>query len=101
MDEEKPEGVENESVEQIAFADRIVLTKTDLCDNEHVEMVTKRIREINKFAPILTAVKCSMDLSKILNVNAFNLQKALEMDPELLNTDGEHEVSFFEHFINS
>merc|ERR1712070_1189840 len=42
LDDEKPEGVENEAVEQIAFADRILLNKVDLVDDE------KELEEIEK-----------------------------------------------------
>merc|ERR1711862_193476 len=45
LDEEKPEGVENESVDQVAFADRILLNKCDLVDSEEdLAEVEKRIR---------------------------------------------------------
>merc|ERR1712070_748982 len=48
LDEEKPEGVENEAVEQIAFADRILLNKCDLVESEaELAEVEKRIRAIN------------------------------------------------------
>merc|ERR1712056_121971 len=48
LDDEKPEGVENEAVEQIAFADRILLNKCDLVDAEaELDEVEKRIRAIN------------------------------------------------------
>merc|ERR1712203_35569 len=49
LDEEKPEGVENEAVEQIAFADRILLNKCDLVDtDEELLEVERRIRMINE-----------------------------------------------------
>merc|ERR1712070_1107117 len=52
LDEEKPEGAENEAVEQVAFADRMILNKTDLVTEEDLERVTQRLRSINQFAPI-------------------------------------------------
>merc|ERR1712048_330391 len=52
LDEEKPEGVENEAVEQIAFADRILLNKCDLVDEAQLNEVEKRIRMINEVVPI-------------------------------------------------
>merc|ERR1719284_1066383 len=52
LDEEKPEGAENESVEQVAFADRILLNKTDLVSEADLERVEARLRSINHFAPI-------------------------------------------------
>eukprot|EP00420_Gonyaulax_spinifera_P035918 CAMPEP_0197873556 /NCGR_PEP_ID=MMETSP1439-20131203/3345_1 /TAXON_ID=66791 /ORGANISM="Gonyaulax spinifera, Strain CCMP409" /LENGTH=52 /DNA_ID=CAMNT_0043492619 /DNA_START=31 /DNA_END=186 /DNA_ORIENTATION=- len=42
LDDEKPEGVENEAVEQIAFADRIMLNKCDLVDSETLDEVERR-----------------------------------------------------------
>ncbi len=48
LDEEKPEGVENESVEQVAFADVILLNKTDLVEKEEdLANLEKRIKSIN------------------------------------------------------
>ena len=52
VDEEKPEGVENEAVEQLAFADRIMLNKIDLVSDEELKEVENKIRSINGFAPI-------------------------------------------------
>merc|ERR1711972_535149 len=49
LDDEKPEGVENEAVEQVAFADRILLNKCDLVDGEEeLKEVERRIRAINE-----------------------------------------------------
>lgn len=53
LDEIKPEGVENESVEQVAFADRILLNKIDLVSEVELEEVTKKIQAINMSAPIV------------------------------------------------
>ena len=53
LHEEKPEGVENESVEQVAFADRILLNKCDLVDEKTLEVVQKAIRGINANAEII------------------------------------------------
>ena len=47
LDDEKPEGIENESVEQLAFADRIMLNKIDLVDEQELSDVEARIKSIN------------------------------------------------------
>mgnify|MGYP006256620755 FL=1 len=52
LDDEKPDDVENEAVEQIAFADRILLNKVDLATDNEIEEVVKRIKAINALAPI-------------------------------------------------
>lgn len=46
-------GVENESVEQIAFADRIILNKTDLVDEEQLKEVEAAVKKINSSAEII------------------------------------------------
>ena len=43
LDDEKEEGVENEAVEQVAFADRLLLNKTDLVSQKDLERVEKRL----------------------------------------------------------
>ncbi|CAD7947309.1 unnamed protein product [Amoebophrya sp. A120] len=91
LDEEKPEGVENESVEQVAFADVILLNKTDLVEKEEdLANLEKRIKSINSQAPIHRCQHSKVEPQKLLNVGAFDLKRVLEMDPEFLNTDGEH-----------
>ena len=52
IDDEKPEGVENEAVEQLAFADRIILNKIDLVNDDEIQYVEKRIKTINHSASI-------------------------------------------------
>ena len=91
LDEEKPEGAENESVEQVAFADRLLLNKCDLVTEEELTRVEKRLKEINKFAPILRTTKAEVSADSVLDIKGFDLARTLEMDPEFLNTDGEHE----------
>jgi G3E family GTPase len=91
LDEVKPEGVENEAVEQLAFADRVVLNKRDLVDAEQIARVTRRIRAINGGAAVLPAVRCDVDLVEILDVRAFDLDQVLAAEPEFLDPDSEHQ----------
>ena len=91
IEEEKPEGVENEAVEQLAFADRIMLNKIDLVSEDEIQEVEKKIKSINAFAPIYHTEKSVIDPSNLINIGAFDLNKTLEMDPEFLDTDAEHE----------
>jgi G3E family GTPase len=103
LDEVKPEGVENESVEQIAFADRVLLNKVDLATEEELTAVEQRIRGINAGVQILrTSLRPpegsdpKIDLAAILDVDAFNLQKILESEPDFLSEEGhahEHDKS--------
>ena len=91
VDEEKPDGVENEAVEQLAFADRIMLNKIDLVSDEELEAVEGRIKSINRFAPIYHTENSIIDPKNLINIGSFDLEKTLEMDPEFLDTDAEHE----------
>lgn len=91
VDEEKPEGVENEAVEQLAFADRIMLNKIDLVSEEELKEVENKIRSINGFAPIYHTENSIISPDNLINIGSFDLKRTLEMDPEFLDTDSEHE----------
>ena len=90
LDEVKPDGVENESVEQVAFADRILINKIDLVPEEELKILEGKVRGINSSAPMIRTQNSEIDLEKILNIKAFDLKKITEMDPEFL-TDQEHQ----------
>ena len=91
LDDEKPEGAENEAVEQVAFADRLILNKVDLVDGAELDEVERRLRDINKFAPVLRSEQSKVSVDQVLGIKAFDLTRTLEMDPAFLDTDGEHE----------
>ncbi len=90
LDEQKPDGVENESIEQVAFADRIVVNKCDLVAEAELVELEARLRSINALAEIRRAEYARVDLDFVLGVGAFDLTRVLEMDPEFL-TDTEHQ----------
>jgi len=91
LDEEKPEGVENEAVEQIAFADRIMLNKCDLVDEATIEEVERRIRAINATVPVKRTTNSTVDMDFILGIKAFSLDKILEQEGEFLDDGQEHQ----------
>jgi G3E family GTPase len=74
-----------EAVEQIAFADQIVLNKTDLVDEAELQVVERRLRRINPIAPIHRAVKSGVPLEAILGRGGFDLDRIVELEPEFLN----------------
>lgn len=88
---EKPENVENEAVEQVAFADRILLNKTDLKKEEELDEIEKEIKKYNPTATIKRCQYSKIDPKFILNVGAFELDRVLGFDPEFLDEDQEHE----------
>ena len=91
LEDEKPEGIENESVEQLAFADRIMLNKIDLVDENELQHVESKIKAINRFAPIFRTENSLIDPKELINIGSFDLKRTLQMDPEFLDTDAEHE----------
>ena len=94
LDDEKTEGTENEAVEQIAFADRIIINKTDLVTAEELDNIVKRVRAINSVVDITYATNAKVDLDSILNVGAFDLSRVLEQEPQFLDdTEHQHDLT--------
>ena len=91
LDEEKAEGEENEAVEQVAFADRMILNKTDLVTEDDLVRVEKRLKSMNASAPIIRSERSEVSVANVLDIRAFDLKKTIDMDPEFLNTENEHE----------
>ena len=79
----------NQAVDQIAFADRLVITKADLVDEAAIQEVVRRVREINLVADIVQAEHGKVDLDRILGLHAFDLDRVVEMDPAFLTDPGE------------
>ena len=88
--ESKPEGVENESVEQVAFADRLLLNKVDLVTDDEKAAVRAKLHEINACCEIIETEQCVVDLKRVLGVQAFDLDSILQREEDFLNPDGEH-----------
>mmetsp|Transcript_37631 Transcript_37631/g.119663 ORF Transcript_37631/g.119663 Transcript_37631/m.119663 type:complete len:461 (+) Transcript_37631:75-1457(+) len=92
LDDERPEGVENEAVEQIAFADRILLNKCDLVDSEEdLKEVERRIRAINETVPIKRTTNSVIEMDYILGIKGFSLDKIIEMDDAFLDDSHDHQ----------
>ena len=79
-----------EAEEQVAFADVIVLNKTDLVSAEELEEVEAQIRKINRFARIHRTTRADLPVADILDQGAFDLQRVLAREPEFLDEDHEH-----------
>ena len=76
-----------EAKNQIAFADVVIINKTDLVTPAEIEEVEARIRGINPYAKIHRAVKCNVPLDAVLGRNAFDLDRILELEPAFLKAD--------------
>ncbi|MDB5431559.1 MAG: cobalamin synthesis protein [Caulobacter sp.] len=74
-----------EAAEQIAFADQIVLNKTDLVTEDELKAVEARLRRINPLAPIHRAQRANVPLDTILGRGGFDLERIVSLEPEFLN----------------
>ena len=84
-------GEHHEAEEQIAFADVVLLNKTDLIQSENLESVETRIRKINPYAKIIRTARCDAPLEEVVGLNAFSLDRVLEVEPDFLDSDHDHE----------
>lgn len=84
-------GEHHEAEEQIAFADVVLLNKTDLVEAERLGGVEDRIRRINPYAKIIQTERCSAALDELIGLNAFSLDRVLEVEPDFLTSDHDHD----------
>lgn len=75
--------------QQVAFADCIVLNKTDLVAADEIEGIKAMLHKINPFARILTTARGEVKLGEILGLGGFDLNKILEMTPDFLTVEEE------------
>lgn len=90
LDDVKPEGVVNEAIEQVAFADRLLLNKCDLVDEATLVEVERRIRLINKMVPIRRTTNSVIDMDFVIGIKAFSLDKIMESDSAFLSDGQDH-----------
>ncbi|WP_166240875.1 CobW family GTP-binding protein [Paenibacillus turpanensis] len=77
----------HEAQEQVAFADVILLNKTDLVDEEELNKLEQRLRAMNPYSKVYRTHKSNIDSKHILGINAFDLDKKLEFDPGFLEEE--------------
>ena len=77
----------DEARRQVGFADRILLSKTDLVGDAEVEELTKRLRAMNPRAQQRKVHMGEADIRELLDIRGFNLNAALEVDPQFLTSD--------------
>lgn len=90
----------DEAQEQIAFADVILLNKIDLVTEAELAELERRILDMNAMAKIYRTQNSELEIESILGVKAFDLERALQVDPEFLNEDAhEHDESVYSFAI--
>ena len=80
----------HEAQEQVGFADRILLSKTDLVSTDDVRALEQRLQRMNPRAPITAAHFGQAPIEQLLDIRGFNLNAILEIEPDFLS-DVTHE----------
>ena len=80
----------HEAQEQVGFADRILITKTDLVDAQAVQALKQRVVQMNPRAKVAEARHGVASIDDLLDIRGFNLNAILEIEPDFL-TDVSHE----------
>jgi G3E family GTPase len=81
-----------EAKNQIAFADVILINKTDLVSPDELSDVEARIRGINPYAKLHKTERAKIALDAVLGRNAFDLDRILDLEPAFLDSDhNDHE----------
>ncbi|MBM3409673.1 MAG: GTP-binding protein [Betaproteobacteria bacterium] len=81
----------HEAQEQIAFADVIILNKTDLVTAEELTVVERRIRTLNPQARLHRTERALLPIDQVLGQGGFDLTRILEVEPDFLSGEDEHE----------
>ena len=85
-----------EAKNQIAFADVVVVNKTDLVSGDELRDVEGHIRAINPYATLHRAQRANVSIGEVLGRNAFDLDRILDIEPKFLEAE-EHEHGHDHH----
>ncbi len=88
-----------EAQEQVGFADRILLSKTDLVSGEDAETLKRRLGQMNPRAPMKPVHFGQTPIDDILDIRGFNLNAILEIEPEFLEHDHHHHDDAVQSFV--
>ncbi|MBP7330581.1 MAG: GTP-binding protein [Alicycliphilus sp.] len=80
-----------EARRQVGFADQIFLSKTDLVSADETHALIHRIKHMNPRAPIKAVHFGEVPLSEVLDLRGFNLNAKLDIDPDFLKEDDDHD----------
>lgn len=98
LDEVKPKGIVNEAIEQIAYADRIIVNKTDLVGETEVASLVNRVRNINGLANLKRTRFGKVDLDYVLGIGGFDLERTeSSVNSEVPKEDHDHDHHGHDH----
>jgi G3E family GTPase len=86
-----------EAKNQIAFADVVLINKADLVNADELSDVEARIRGINPYARVHKTERCAIALPEVLDRNAFDLDRILDLEPEFLGAEDHHHHHGHDH----
>ena len=85
LDDDKLQGADNQAVDQIVIADRIIMNKVDLAGERELQDLEARVRRLNATAPILRSSHAQVDLDEILGIGAFSQQRRMAIEDDFLD----------------
>ncbi len=85
LDSVRYDGIDNQAVDQIVSADRVIVNKIDLVNGPAVERIKARIRALNQRCAVETSSYAEVDLDGILGVRAFEVSQRAASDPAFLD----------------
>jgi len=91
LQEEKEDLAINESQQQIAFADKILLNKVDLVDEATKTDVRRHIRKFHKSAEIIETQMAVVDPKRLIGMKAYDLERILDFEPDFIEPKEEEE----------
>jgi G3E family GTPase len=96
-----PKQLDNfsEAQEQVGFADRILMSKTDLVSDEDAQTLKRRLGQMNPRAPVKPVHFGQTPIDDILDIRGFNLNAILEIEPEFLEHDHHHHDDAVQSFV--
>jgi len=101
LGEEDERSVADLLVDQVEFADVILISKTDLADITEVERLTAILKTLNTRARIIPISKGNVDIDAVLNTKLFNFEQAQQAPGWLKEMRGEHIPETEEYGIGS
>lgn len=97
IDEVKPEGVVNEAVEQIAYADRIIVNKTDLVSQQQITSLVQQLKSINSMAHLKQTQYGKVDLDYVLGIGGFDLERIESAVNDEVSKEDHHSHEAHDH----
>jgi G3E family GTPase len=101
LNEDDDRNIVDLLVDQVEFANVVVINKTDLVTEQELEQLVQIIRRLNPSTEVLTAAECRVPLSSIMGTGRFQLSEAAEMPEWLAVPRGKEETETEEYGISS